>query len=109
MAAPVSLCDGVRVSSRSHTGVRGSARYDVSSTPSGLFLIVDAKAQHHAAFDVLGDMAVRHPDSGIGHVHQELDRLTRSHQHCILPGQVRVLYSIAARHQKALTVDVERM
>jgi hypothetical protein len=40
------------------------------------------KAQHHAAFDVLGDVAVRHPEARVGHVYQNVDRLTRADQEC---------------------------
>src|SRR5215211_4281536 len=54
------------------------------------------EAEHHAAFVVLGDMAVRHPKAGVGDVEQDVDRLPGQHQHRVLPDQAGLDEPVAA-------------
>lgn len=38
----------------------------------------------------------------IAHINQDVDRLPRAHQHCVLPGQVVIPRSVAGDHEEAL-------
>src|SRR5262245_1685644 len=67
------------------------------------------EAEHHPTLEVLRDVAMQHPDAGIAHIDQDVDRLPRGHQHCVLPGQVVIPRSVAGEHEEALAVDVDRM
>src|SRR5664279_1672708 len=49
---------------------------------------VDVEVEHHAALVVFGDVAVRHPDPGIGDVQQDVDGFSAAHEHGVLPDQV---------------------
>src|SRR5687768_9574552 len=74
------------------------------ATPSWL----DAEAEHHSAFVMLCDVAVRHPATRIGHVEGDVDDLARPDEHRVLPDEVRLLDAISCQNEKATrTVDVE--
>ena len=59
---------------------------------------------------VLGDVAVRHPQPGIGDVQQDVDGLARAQQHGVLPHQVRLRLAVPGQDEEpAGAVDVERV
>ena len=59
---------------------------------------------------MLGDVAVRHPTTRIGHVEEDVDRLARPDEHCVFPDEVRLLDAISCQNEKpSRTVDVERV
>src|SRR3954451_8113974 len=43
--------------------------------------LLHVEAEHHAALVVLGDVAVGHPEPGVGHVEQDVDRLAGLDEH----------------------------
>src|ERR1043166_6307634 len=63
----------------------------------------------HARFEVLGDVAVRHPGAGVRHLQQNVGRAARRQQKGILPRQVRVPDSILREDQEPLSVKVDRV
>ena len=68
------------------------------------------EAEHHAALHVLGDVAVRHPQAGVGDVEQDVDGLAGADQHGVLPHQVGLGHAVAGEHQEpAGAVQVERV
>ena len=69
---------------------------------------VDLEVEHHSAFVVFGDVAVGHPDSGVGDVEQDVDGLAGAHEHGVLPGQVGLDGVVAGEYEEAAgSVDVE--
>jgi hypothetical protein len=48
----------------------------------------DVEAEHHPALGVFGDVAVRHPQPGIGDVQQDVHRFPRPQEHGVLPDEV---------------------
>src|SRR5262245_5116619 len=64
-------------------------------------LRLDVEAEHHAALVVLGDVAVRHPQTWICYVQQDVDRLPRPNEHRVLPDQVRLDDAIARQNEEA--------
>jgi hypothetical protein len=67
------------------------------------------EAEHHAALQLLGDMAVGHPQARVGHVEQDVHHLAGADQHRVLPDQVLLDHSIAGQDQEpAGAVEVER-
>ncbi len=74
------------------------------------FLLRDWEAEHHPALVVLGDVAVRHPQAGVGDVEEDVDRLAGTNQHGVLPHQVWISLSIARDDKETSgAVDVEGM
>ena len=61
----------------------------------------NSEAEHHAALHVLGDMAVRHPQAGVGDVEQDVHGLAIADQHRVLPDQVGLGHPVAGQHQEA--------
>ena len=65
--------------------------------------------EHHAALQVLGDVAMHHPGPRVGHLYQEVHGLAGAHEHGVLPGQVLVANTVTAQHQETLPVEVDGM
>ena len=59
------------------------------------------EAEHHAALHVLGDVAVGHPQAGVGDVEQDVDGLAGADQDGVLPHQVRFRRSVAGQDEEA--------
>ena len=65
-------------------------------------------SEHHSAFVVLGDVAVRHPESGVGDVEQDVDGFARAHEYGVFPGEVGLDVVVAGEYEEAAgSVDVE--
>src|SRR5690242_17574660 len=70
----------------------------------------NVEAEHHPALVMFGDMAVRHPHSGVGDVEEDVDGFAGSKKDGVLPDQVRFDHTVACEHDEAASpVDVERM
>ena len=87
-----------------------------SSEPAGPGLIGPAsvaghvEAEHHAALVVFGDVAVRHPQPGVGDVQQDVDGLARAQQHGVLPHEIGFRPPVPGQDEEAAgSVDVERV
>ncbi len=65
--------------------------------------------KHHAALEVLGNVAMHHPGPRVGHVYQDVHGLTHRHEHGVLPDQVLVANPVAAQHQETLPMEVDGM
>src|SRR5207237_1085006 len=63
--------------------------------------------EHHAALQVLGDVAMHHPGTWVGHLYQDVHRLAGAHEHGVLPGQVLVANTVAASYQETLPMEVD--
>jgi carboxypeptidase PM20D1 len=73
-------------------------------------LWVDPEMQHHAAFVMFGNVAMRHPHSRIRHVEQQIDRLSRGDQHRVLPHQIRFRDTVSRQDQEPTrAMDVKWM
>lgn len=69
--------------------LRGPAAVAADSRlPANRRLWLDLEAEHHAALVVLGYVAMGHPQAGIGHVEEDIDRLAGRHQDGVLPDEV---------------------
>ena len=69
---------------------------------------VDVEAEHHPALVVFGDVAVRHPQAGVGDVEQDVDGLAGANEHGVLPGQVGFGDPVSGEDEEAAgAVDVE--
>src|SRR5947209_8029020 len=55
----------------------------------------DGETEHHSALVVFGDVAVRHPSTGIGDAEKNFHGLVGSHQYRVLPHEVRIRFAIA--------------
>ena len=107
VAAPLVRCTSVdgadRLRRRSSRGV--SVRAVIVRPPS-----VTREAEHHAALVVLGDVAVRHPQAGVGDVEEDVDGLAGADEDGVLPHEVVVGFAVAGEHEEpAGAVDVERV
>ena len=51
---------------------------------------VDAEAEHHSALVVFGDVAVRHPETGVGHVEEDVDGFAGAHEDGVFPDEIRL-------------------
>jgi hypothetical protein len=49
---------------------------------------VDAEAEHHSALVVFGDVAVRHPETGVGHVEEDVDGFACAHENGVFPDEI---------------------
>src|SRR5207247_448498 len=61
-----------------------AARASTATAVSAIFTrpsLRHLEAEHHAALVVLGDVAVRHPQSGVGDVEQDVDGLAGAAEH----------------------------
>jgi hypothetical protein len=59
---------------------------------------------------VLRDVAVGHPAAWVRHVEEEVERLARPNEDCVLPDQVRLGNPVAREDEEAArSVDVERV
>ena len=73
-------------------------------------LLLHEKVKHHVAFQMLGDMAVSHPQSRFGELEQDVDRLARPHENRVLPDEVGRRLTVSRENEKSAgTVHVERM
>ena len=71
---------------------------------------MDLETEHHPALGVLGDMAVRHPQTGVRDGQQDVDRLSGSHEHCVFPDQIGLRLAIARQNEETTrVVDVKRV
>ena len=61
--------------------------------------------EHHPGLHVLGDVAVRHPQPGVGGVEEDVDRLPRRDQDGVLPHQVRFGRTVAGQRVKIRLVN----
>src|SRR5215211_1473178 len=70
----------------------------------------DVEAEHHSALVVLGDVAVRHPETWVAHVQENVDSLPGADKHGVLPNEVRLDSAVSAQDEEAArAVDVERV
>src|SRR5436190_23219099 len=68
----------------------------------------DIEAEHHAALVVLRDVAVRHPQTRVGDVEEDVDGLAREQQDRVLPGEVGLRHAVSGEDEEpTCTVDVE--
>jgi hypothetical protein len=59
---------------------------------------------------VLGDVTVRHPQTGVADVEQDVDGLAGAQQHGVLPHQIRLRFAVPGEDEEASgPVDVERV
>src|SRR3954451_15533596 len=66
----------------------------------------DGEAEHHSALVVFGNVAVRHPSTGIGDAEKDFHGLVGSHQDGVLPHEVRIRLAVARQHEESAgTVD----
>src|ERR1051326_3544228 len=65
------------------------------------------KCHHHAGFEVLGDVAVRHPRAGVRDLEQNVGGPADGQQKGILPRQVRVADAVFRQNQESLPVEVD--
>src|SRR5512133_4249796 len=71
---------------------------------------VHVEAEHHPALVVLGDVAVRHPRSGIGDVQEDVDGLSGADEHCVLPDQIALVDAVSRQDQEtSRSVNVKWM
>src|SRR3954465_13508053 len=89
------------------TSVRARAIGRISCSGGGL--LVNREPHHHPCREMLGNVAVRHPATGIRRIEQNIHRATRGHQHSVLPGLVPSRLTIDREDQKALPVKVDRV
>src|SRR5687767_15587294 len=61
----------------------------------------DVKAEHHPALDVLGDMAMGHPHTGVGYVEQDVDGLAGADEYRILPRKVGLGCAVPREDQES--------
>ena len=70
----------------------------------------DVEAEHHSALVMFGDMAVRHPDAGVGDVEQDIHRLPGSYEHGVLPHEVLLCRAVPCEHDEpASPMDMKRV
>src|SRR5215218_6200119 len=50
----------------------------------------DVEAEHHPALVMLGDVAMRHPTTGVRDVQEDVDRLACADEDGVLPDEVRL-------------------
>jgi trehalose/maltose hydrolase-like predicted phosphorylase len=68
------------------------------------------EAEHHAALDVFGDVAVSHPAPGAADIEQDVDNLTGPNQNGVLPDEVGFGHTAPVEHQETTrAVNMERM
>src|SRR5215217_6420983 len=68
------------------------------------------EAKHHSALVMLRDVAVRHPETRVAYVEEDVDSLAGRYQHRVGPHQIGLDRSISGEHQEsASSVDVEWM
>src|SRR5690242_14494452 len=72
----------------------------LSGTVSTAYSGVDVEAEHHAAFVVLGDVAVRHPQAGVRDVEQDVDGLAGTDQHGVLPDEALLGLAVSGQDQE---------
>ena len=69
---------------------------------------MDLETEHHPALGVLGDMAVRHPQTGVRDIQQDVDRLAGSHEHCVFPDQIGLRLAVPRENEEtARAVNVK--
>ena len=70
----------------------------------------DGEAEHHSALVVLGYVTVRHPETRLAHVQEDVDGLPGPDEHRVLPNQIRLDKAVSAQDEKAArAVDMERV
>jgi hypothetical protein len=70
----------------------------------------DGEAEHHPALVVLGYVTVRHPETRLAHVQEDVDGLPGPDEHRVLPNQIRLDKAVSAQDEKAArAVDMERV
>src|SRR5262245_57909900 len=81
-----------------------------SRSPDGGGAGSNIKAEHHAALVVFGDVTVRHPESGVCHIKQDVHGLSCEQEHGVLPDQVLFDNTILRQDDEAsCAMDVERV
>ena len=69
---------------------------------------MDLETEHHPALGVLGDMAVRHPQTGVRDGQQDVDRLAGSQEHRVFPDQIGFRLAVPRENEEtACAVDVK--
>jgi hypothetical protein len=67
------------------------------------------EAEHHAALDVFGDVAVGHPVPGAADIEQDVDDLTGPNQNGVLPDEVGFRDTASVEYEEATrAVNMER-
>ena len=70
----------------------------------------DVKAEHHSSLDVLGNMAMGHPDTGVGYVEQDVDGLAGADEYRILPRKVGLGCAVPREDQESTgAMNVKRV
>ena len=90
---------------RCQTGIKDDAIFLVSVVivphPRFVARFVDWEGEHHSALVVFGDVAVRHPHTGIRHVEEDVDGLVRTDEDRVLPNQILLGQMISGEHEEA--------
>ena len=61
---------------------------------------VDTEAEYHPALVMLGNMAMRHPETGNCDIEEDVNDLAHGHEHRILPDEVRLRNAVAGQNRE---------
>ena len=67
------------------------------------------EAEHHARAQMLSDMTVKHPLTGIRHLDEQVHGRPHWNDRGVFPDKVLILGSVHRSHKEALPVDMDGM
>src|SRR5256885_11872780 len=100
-------------SGRCATSAAGASVIKIGATRAGGRMrdssLFHREGQHHAGRQMLGDVAVQHPATGVGSVEQNIHHGAGRHQHGVLPHQIIARHAVHGEHEEPLAVHGNRM